>query len=59
MSAEQTARWIERHAAAGIHATCRPGAEGWDYTCTLRGGGVAGSTYDYKVNDHRVTDFSF
>jgi hypothetical protein len=59
MSAEQTARWIERHAAAGVDATCRPGSDGWDYTCTLTGGRVNESTYGYKVNDRGVTDFSF
>lgn len=64
MSAEQTARWLEKNQVApGVAVTCGPGRDGWDYECTLTGDGIRGSrsenTYGYDVNDHEVTGFSF
>jgi hypothetical protein len=62
MTAEQTARYIERHVVRqglGIRVTCRSGGDRWDYECTLTGRGFKGSTVDrtfgYDVNDDEVT----
>ena len=65
MTADQTARYIERHVVkqgVGIHVECRSGTDGWDYDCTVLGGPITGTiqenTYGYDVNDHEVTGFS-
>jgi hypothetical protein len=61
MSADETARWLEKNRVApGVHVKCVSGSEGWDYDCTLSGpGSRQDRTYGYNVDDHRVTDFSF
>ena len=65
MTAQQTARYIERHVVKqglGIRVKCRPGDEGWDYDCTLSGGPERGTiterTFGYDVNEREVTGFS-